>query len=51
MARLRGDLEIVRHLLSAARAQSGEVGIITGMSTVHKVFMKNDMVKNQETLH
>lgn len=35
MARLRGDLEIVRHLLPAARAHSGEVGIITGMTIVH----------------
>lgn len=28
MARLRGDLEIVTHLLPPARAHSGEVGII-----------------------
>jgi len=37
MARLRGDLEIVRHLLPAARAHSGDVGIIviTGVIVVH----------------
>jgi len=47
MAGLRGDLEIVRHLLPAARAHSGEVGSITGVNIVHKVSMKNDMMKKQ----
>ena len=54
MARLRGDLEIVRHLLPAARAHSGEVGIIIiimGMAIVHTVSMKTDMMKKTKTLH
>ena len=53
MARLRGDLEIVPHLLPPARAHSGEVGIviITGMAIVHTVTMKTDMMKKTKTLH
>ena len=53
MARLRGDLEIVRHLLPPARAHSGEVGIIIimGMAIVHTVSMKTGMMKKTKTLH